>query len=99
MLVSRLAEQLRQCVLSQSYDVDDVIGLPYPYSVPTPGKTFHCLFYWDTYFTNLGLLESGKECFKNATKLACGRTQPYGRANRIKIKLSHLRQLCFCVFG
>ncbi|MFW6255941.1 MAG: trehalase family glycosidase, partial [Candidatus Sumerlaeota bacterium] len=39
------------------------IDLPYPYSSPCikgEGK-FYFFFYWDTYFTNLGLLASGRE--------------------------------------
>ncbi len=35
-----------------------LIGLPYPYTVPCIGGTFQELYYWDTYFTNVGLLLS-----------------------------------------
>ena len=36
------------------------LGLPAPFSVPqAQGRTFMDLFYWDTYFTNLGLLSLG----------------------------------------
>ena len=58
MLKDRIAKQLSECVCFAEED-DKNIGLPYPYSVPTPGNTFRALFYWDTYFTNLGLLCSG----------------------------------------
>lgn len=34
--------------------------LPYPYVVPTIGAMFHELYYWDTYFTCLGLLRSDR---------------------------------------
>lgn len=39
----------------------EAIQLPYPYSIPTvQGETaFRAMFYWDTYFTNLGLLRDG----------------------------------------
>ncbi len=40
-------------------DTPERFGLPHPYSVPTVGEFFRALFYWDTYFTNLGLLELG----------------------------------------
>ena len=34
--------------------------LPYPYTVPCEENTFQCMFYWDTYFANRGLLLSGR---------------------------------------
>ena len=38
---------------------DSLIGLPYPYTTPCAGGMFQELYYWDTYFTNIGLLRSG----------------------------------------
>jgi len=35
------------------------IGLPHPYSVPCVQGMFQDMFYWDTYFTNLGLISVG----------------------------------------
>ena len=40
-------------------DKGDLIGLPYPYTVPCTEKMFRCMYYWDTYFTNLGLYAKG----------------------------------------
>ncbi len=37
------------------------LALPKPFTVPTAGQTFHSFFYWDTYFTSLGLLLDGQE--------------------------------------
>ena len=39
------------------------VDLPYPYTTPSiKGEgEFSIFFYWDTYFTNLGLLRNGKE--------------------------------------
>ena len=73
MLAERSTEQLRQCVMYQPKDDGDVVGLPFPYSVPTPGQRFHCLFYWDTYFTNLGLIETGavEQAKNNVTDMLC----------------------------
>ncbi|MGB0525916.1 MAG: trehalase family glycosidase, partial [Flammeovirgaceae bacterium] len=34
------------------------IGLPHPYVVP--GGRFQEMYYWDSYFTMLGLVEAGK---------------------------------------
>lgn len=58
MLKDKIAKQLSECVCFAEED-DKNIGLPYPYSVPTPENTFRALYYWDTYFTNLGLICSG----------------------------------------
>ena len=40
-------------------DADTLIGLPYPYTTPCISGMFQELYYWDTYFTNVGLLLSG----------------------------------------
>ncbi|MBE6577033.1 MAG: alpha,alpha-trehalase [Ruminococcaceae bacterium] len=58
MLKEKVSKQLSECICFAEEDEKN-IGLPYPYSVPTPGKTFRALYYWDTYFTNLGLICSG----------------------------------------
>ncbi len=40
-------------------DTETHIGLPYPYTTPCIEKHFQELYYWDTYFTNRGLIVSG----------------------------------------
>ena len=53
----------------QPKDKGTVIGLPYPYTSPCMTEQFTTLFYWDTYFTNKGLLESGRiDLAKNNVK-------------------------------
>lgn len=37
------------------------LPLPYPFSSPTEGDLFRDMFYWDTYWINIGLLRSGRE--------------------------------------
>ena len=49
---------LMECTRVNYNDEDTLIGLPYPYSVPCPDH-FQELYYWDTYFINLGLIEKG----------------------------------------
>ena len=47
-------------------DDDEIMGLLYPYSIPA--HRFQALFYWDTYFINLGLIELNQvEPAKNNT--------------------------------
>lgn len=40
-------------------DTEQYVGLPYSFTVPAVGY-FETLYYWDTYFTNVGLLLDGK---------------------------------------
>ena len=40
-------------------DSGTLIGLPKPYSVPGMAGHFNELYYWDTYFTNVGLILDG----------------------------------------
>lgn len=53
-------ERFHQSVREICEDQDDVYGLPFPYTVPSPGDIFDCMFYWDTHFTNVGLIPSGR---------------------------------------
>ncbi len=41
-------------------DEGTLIGLPYPYTVPSKKEKFQEIYYWDTYFSNLGLISLGK---------------------------------------
>lgn len=41
-------------------DTERRIGLPYVYTVPCADGAFQDMYYWDTYFTNLGLIEKGR---------------------------------------
>ncbi len=49
---------LPACTRENYTDNGTLIGLPYPYSVPCPDH-FQELYYWDTYFLSLGLMETG----------------------------------------
>lgn len=48
------------CIKENMQDEDTLIGMPYPYTVPAVGY-FDEMYYWDTYFTNIGLLLSGRQ--------------------------------------
>lgn len=41
-------------------DTDELVGLPREYTVPCADTAFQQLFYWDTYFANLGLIRLGR---------------------------------------
>ncbi len=41
-------------------DDGSLIGLPYDYTVPSPEGMFQEMYYWDTFFTNEGLLADGR---------------------------------------
>lgn len=47
------------CIKNNRYDNGTLIGLPYPYTVPAVGH-FDEMYYWDTYFTNKGLIIDGR---------------------------------------
>ncbi len=54
----------RDCLRYNPKDSSGIIGLPFPYYSPSPGKDamFSELYYWDCFFTNrYGLLTTGKE--------------------------------------
>lgn len=42
------------------HDNGTLIGLPYKYTVPS-AESLNELYYWDTFFTNIGLIEMGME--------------------------------------
>ena len=54
-----IREQMPLSVRVYQSDTLGKIGLPYPYSVPCVQGIFQDMFYWDTYFTNLGLISIG----------------------------------------
>ncbi|MGL4651036.1 MAG: trehalase family glycosidase, partial [Caldilineaceae bacterium] len=43
-------------VRRQPSDAQTLIGLPYPYVVPGVGAMFQEMYYWDSFFTALGLV-------------------------------------------
>lgn len=47
------------CIRENRFDDGTLLGLPYPYTVPST-EHFDEIYYWDTYFTNVGLIKSGK---------------------------------------
>lgn len=53
------------CIRTNYKDSEPLLGLPFPYTVPCMKGTFQELYYWDTYFTNLGLIRLG---FKNMAR-------------------------------
>jgi len=46
-------------IRSNPKDTGTFIGLPYPYTVPCAKGSFQEMYYWDTYFTNVGLILDG----------------------------------------
>lgn len=54
-----IEDNWEKCIREKKENSDTLIGLPLPYTVPAIGH-FEEMYYWDTYFTNLGLLFSGR---------------------------------------
>ena len=60
-----ISKNIDLCVRENKEDKDTLIGLPFPYTVPSVGH-FDELYYWDTYFFNKGLQICGRmELAKN----------------------------------
>ncbi len=61
-----IKENIHETVRFLPEDEGELIGLPYRYTVPVASGMFQEIYYWDTYFTNIGLLEIGEiELAKN----------------------------------
>lgn len=54
-----IKENWDDCIKCNRADDGTLIGLPYPYTVPAVGH-FDEMYYWDTYFTNKGLIIDGR---------------------------------------
>jgi alpha,alpha-trehalase len=50
----------QETVRHSPVDDETLLGLPHPYTIPTRKGAFQELYYWDTYFTCLGLLADGR---------------------------------------
>jgi alpha,alpha-trehalase len=48
-----------KCIRENKQDEGSLIGLPYPYTVPSISGAFQEMYYWDTYFINRGLILIG----------------------------------------
>ncbi|MBO5935995.1 MAG: alpha,alpha-trehalase [Clostridia bacterium] len=60
-------------------DNDTLIGLPHPYTVPCCENNFQEMYYWDVYFTNIGLIKSGRLAqAKNNVDNMCYLINKYG---------------------
>ena len=55
-----IMQNLPKTVREHKESEDTLIGLPHPDTVPCIGDTFQELYYWDTYFINVGLLAVGQ---------------------------------------
>ena len=58
-LLEYISKGWDECIKENRSDDGTLIGLPYPYTVPTVGF-FDEMYYWDTYFTNIGLALSDR---------------------------------------
>ena len=61
MIKEFIKENFDKCVRVNKEDDGTLIGMPYPYTVPCVSKHFQEMYYWDTYFTNIGLLLCGRQ--------------------------------------
>lgn len=72
-------QNLPRCLRKNTENQDSLIGLPRPYMVPSASGLFQEMYYWDTYFTNKGLLLRGDiEQAKNHVDNLCYLIETYG---------------------
>lgn len=60
-ILQKIKENWELCVRECHEDTDSSTSLPHPFTVPCMKDSFQNLYYWDTYFTNRGLLKTGRE--------------------------------------
>lgn len=60
MIEEFISKNFDKCVRVNKDDDGTLIGMPYPYTVPCVSGMFQEMYYWDTYFTNIGLILCGK---------------------------------------
>lgn len=60
MLKDYIFKKFDECVRENKDDNGSLIGMPYPYTVPSVADMFQEMYYWDTYFANKGLIVCGK---------------------------------------
>ena len=74
-----IRENFKKCVRFSPDDDGTLIGLPYPYIVPSPDGHFQEMYYWDTFFTCKGLYLSGyADIAKNCTDDMLYLVEKYG---------------------
>lgn len=55
-----VTENIDKTVRYSPKDEGTLIGLPFEYTVPCVGDHFQEIYYWDTYFSNIGMIMLGK---------------------------------------
>lgn len=60
MIKKYINDNFDKCIREHQNDEGERIGLPYPYTVPCVSGHFQEMYYWDTYFTNIGLILTGR---------------------------------------
>ena len=55
MVCEYIKNNIGKTIRENKEDNGTLIGLPYPYTVPCADGMFQEMYYWDTYFTNVGL--------------------------------------------
>ena len=53
-------ESIDKTVRYSPNDEGTLVGLPFKYTVPCVGDHFQEIYYWDTYFSNVGMIMVGK---------------------------------------
>ena len=56
-IIPEIKERIKsECIAETTTDSAEYIAVPYPYVIPGKGRK-SALYYWDTYFINIGLIK------------------------------------------
>ncbi len=73
-------------------ETSDEIALPRPHTVPSTDPTMWLFFYWDTYFTNLGLIRQGRVAqARNNAENVLHLIERLGCVPNISVRIAHNR--------
>lgn len=65
-IIEKIKRGFKENTVYTLKDDGEIMGLPYPYSIPA--HRFQALFYCDTYFINLGLIELNQVAVEKVDK-------------------------------
>ena len=59
-ILQYIKDNWKRTIRENTQDRGDLLGLPYPYTVPCIKDAFQEMYYWDTYFTSKALITLGE---------------------------------------
>ena len=92
-----ISKNFKHTICCKKNDAGNLIGLPYPYTTPCAGECFIEMYYWDTYFINVGLLATGN--IEQAKYNARIKTLVFGAYDKAMGSIDSVINLCDYPYG